>query len=155
MGQFEVLGPLGEGGMGVVYRARDSRLGREVALKVLPAHYAQDAERVARFRREAEVLASLNNPQVGALFDFTEVDGVHVLVLELIEGETLAERIERAPLPPEFALPLFAQIARALAAAHEQGIIHRDLKPSNVKVSPARQGDGSRLRYRETGHTGL
>ncbi len=137
LGQFEVLGPLGEGGTGVVYRARDTRLGRQVALKVLPANYAQDKERVSRFRREAEVLASLNHPNLGALYDFTEIDGVHVLVLEVIEGETLAERIERAPLPPEEALPFFAQVARALAAAHERGIVHRDLKPSNIKIGAA------------------
>jgi len=136
LGQFEIQSPLGEGGMGVVYRARDTRLGRHVALKVLPGDYALDPDRVSRFRREAAILASLSHPNVGAVYDFEEINGVYVLVLELIEGETLASRIERAPLPPEDALPLFAQIARALAAAHECGIIHRDLKPSNIKIGP-------------------
>lgn len=134
VGPFEILGHLGEGGMGVVYRARDTRIGREVALKLLPPSYALDPDRIARFRREASVLASLNHPNVGGLHDVLETEGVHVLVLELIEGETLVELIQRAPLTSDRALPLFAQIARALEAAHRKGIVHRDLKPSNIKV---------------------
>lgn len=134
IGPFEILGRLGEGGMGVVYRARDLRIGREVALKLLPHAYSQDPDRIARFRREASVLASLNHPNIGGLHDIFETDGVHVLVLELIEGETLAEAIRRAPLTSDRALPLFEQIARALEAAHRKGIVHRDLKPGNIKI---------------------
>ncbi len=136
IGPFEILGRLGEGGMGVVYRARDTRIGREVALKLLPPSYALEPDRIARFRREASVLASLNHPNIGGLHDVLEADGVHVLVLELIEGETLGEAIRRAPLTTDRALPLFAQIARALEAAHQKGIVHRDLKPGNIKVGP-------------------
>ncbi len=136
IGPFEILGRLGEGGMGVVYRARDTRIGREVALKLLPPSYALEPDRIARFRREASVLASLNHPNIGGLHDVLEADGVHVLVLELIEGETLGEAIHRAPLTADRALALFAQIARALEAAHQKGIVHRDLKPGNVKVGP-------------------
>ena len=134
IGTFHILGRLGEGGMGVVYRAKDTRIGREVALKLLPPSYAVDPDRIARFRREASVLASLNHPNVGGLHDVLESDGVHVLVLELIEGDTLAEVIARAPLTVDRALPLFVQIARALEAAHRKGIVHRDLKPGNIKV---------------------
>lgn len=136
IGPFEISGRLGEGGMGVVYRARDTRIGREVALKVLPPSYALEPDRIARFRREASVLASLNHPNIGGLHDVLEADGAHVLVLELIEGETLGEVIRRAPLNTDRALNLFAQIARALEAAHEKGIVHRDLKPGNIKVGP-------------------
>ncbi|MBL7644731.1 MAG: protein kinase [Candidatus Hydrogenedentes bacterium] len=134
IGPFEILGRLGEGGMGVVYRARDTRIGREVALKLLPPSYALEPDRIARFRREASVLASLNHPNIGGLHDVLEVDGAHVLVLELIEGETLGEAIRRAPLTADRAVALFAQIARALEAAHQKGIVHRDLKPGNIKV---------------------
>lgn len=134
VGDFEIRGQLGEGGMGVVYRARDTRIGREVALKILPASYAQSQDRIARFRREASMLASLNHPNVGGLYDVLEIDGVQMLVLELIEGDTLAALIARAPLPVDRALPLFVQIARALEAAHRKGIVHRDLKPGNIKV---------------------
>ncbi len=137
IGPFEILGRLGEGGMGVVYRARDTRIGREVALKLLPPSYALEPDRIARFRREASVLASLNHPNIGGLHDVLEADGVHVLVLELIEGETLGETIRRAPLTADRALTLFAQIARALEAAHQKGIVHRDLKPGNIKVGPS------------------
>lgn len=125
--------------MGEVYRARDARLGREVALKVLPEIFAQDAERMARFEREAQLLASLNHPNIAALYGFEESGGVRALVMELVEGPTLSERIAGGPLPLDEALPIAKQIAEALEAAHEKGIIHRDLKPANVKVRP----DGS------------
>jgi serine/threonine protein kinase/Tol biopolymer transport system component len=135
LGIYEVTGALGVGGMGEVYRARDTRLKREVALKLLPASVASDPERVARFQREAEVLASLNHPHIAAIHGLEEHDGVvRALVLELVEGPTLADRIAAGPLPVEEALPIARQIAEALEAAHEQGIVHRDLKPANVKV---------------------
>ncbi len=122
--------------MGVVYRARDTKLGRDVALKVLPEDIQHDAERLSRFEREARLLASLNHPNVATLHGFEEADGTRFLVMELVEGETLADRIARHPLPIEEALPLFRQIAEGLEAAHDKGIIHRDLKPSNVKLTP-------------------
>ncbi len=122
--------------MGEVYRARDGKLGRDVAIKVLPEAFAADAERLARFRREAQVLASLNHPHIAAIYGLAEADGVEGLVLELVEGETLGERIARGPLPFEEALQIARQIADALEAAHERGIVHRDLKPANVKLTP-------------------
>src|SRR6188474_2077856 len=121
--------------MGEVYRAKDTRLGRHVALKFLPAQVASDSDRIARFQREAQVLASLNHPYIAAIYGFEEADGVRALVLELVEGETLADRIARGPIPVDDALPIATQIAEALEAAHEQGIIHRDLKPANIKVN--------------------
>jgi serine/threonine protein kinase len=124
--------------MGEVYRAVDSKLKREVAIKVLRNELAVDAQRVARFRREAQILASLNHPYIGAIYDFEEVEGFQFLVLELVEGETLADRIRRGPIPIEEALSLAEQIAEAMESAHEKGIIHRDLKPANIKVT--RQG---------------
>ncbi len=136
LGVYEVLSPLGAGGMGEVYRARDGKLHREVAIKVLPEAFARDAERLARFRREAQVLASLNHPHIAAIYGLEESGGVEALVLEMVEGETLAERIARDAVPVEDALKIACQIAEALAAAHEKGIIHRDLKPANVKLSP-------------------
>ena len=136
LGPYEVLSPLGAGGMGEVWRAKDPRLGREVAIKVLPETFSADAERLARFRREAQVLASLNHPHVGAIYGLEEAGGVEALVLELVEGETLADRIAFGPLPAEEALAIARQIAEALEAAHERGIVHRDLKPSNVKITP-------------------
>jgi eukaryotic-like serine/threonine-protein kinase len=136
VGAYQVLSKLGEGGMGEVYRARDSKLGRDVALKILPAEFALDAERVARFKREAQVLASLNHPGIAAIYGFEDSGGVHALVLELVEGATLADRIAQGALPLDEALPIARQIAEALEAAHEQGIIHRDLKPANIKVRP-------------------
>jgi serine/threonine-protein kinase len=123
--------------MGEVYRARDARLQREVAIKVLPAHLADDRERLARFEREAQVLASLNHPHIGHIYGFEQAGDIHALVLELVEGETLAERISSSPLPLDESLPIARQIAQALEAAHEQGIVHRDLKPANIKITPA------------------
>ena len=133
---FKVTAKLGAGGMGEVYRATDSKLGRDVALKVLPAAFAQDAQRMARFQREAQVLASLNHPNIAGIYGFEQQDGVHALAMELVEGATLAERIEKGAIPLEEALVIAGQIVDALEAAHEKGIIHRDLKPANVKISP-------------------
>src|SRR6266852_1943016 len=135
LGPYEIQSPLGAGGMGEVYRARDPRLARDVALKVLPEAFAADTERMARFEREAKVLASLNHPNVAAIYGFEESNSVRALVLELVEGPTLAERIAQGPLPIEEALPIAKQICDALEYAHERGIIHRDLKPANVKVT--------------------
>jgi serine/threonine-protein kinase len=122
--------------MGEVYKARDTKLGREVAIKVLPEAFAENKERLARFEREARLLASLNHPNIATLFDLQESDGTHFLVLEFVPGETLAERIKRGPIPADEALPLFKQIAEGLEAAHEKGVVHRDLKPANIKVTP-------------------
>jgi eukaryotic-like serine/threonine-protein kinase len=136
IGAYEVLAPIGRGGMGEVYRARDTRLKRDVALKVLPDSLASDPERLARFQREAEVLASLNHPNIAAIYGVEESSGTRALVMELVEGETLADRITRGAVPIDEALPIAKQIAEALEAAHEQGIIHRDLKPANIKLRP-------------------
>ena len=136
LGRFEILELLGAGGMGEVYRARDSRLGREVALKLLPEQFVRDTQRLARFERETQVLASLNQPNIAALHEIVALEGTHALVLELVEGETLSERIARGALPVPEALGIAAQIATALDAAHERGIVHRDLKPGNVKLRP-------------------
>jgi eukaryotic-like serine/threonine-protein kinase len=133
-GKYEVLELLGTGGMGEVFRARDTSLDREVAIKVLPARFALDAQRVTRFAREAKALAALNHPNIATVYEIAELDGVHALVLELIEGDTLADRIARGPLSLHEALEAARQIAAALEAAHEQSIVHRDLKPANVKV---------------------
>ncbi len=139
LGSYEVTGSIGSGGMGEVYRARDTRLGRDVAIKILPAEYARNADRLARFEREARLLAALNHPNVGAIYGLEDVGGSHALVLELVEGQTLQDLIrDRAgnagPLSTADALAIARQIADALDAAHERGIIHRDLKPANVKV---------------------
>ena len=134
LGVFEVGDLLGEGGMGKVYQARDTKLDRDVALKVLPEAFTSDPDRLARFEREAKVLASLNHPNIGGIHGLEESDGVRALVLELIDGPTLADRIGRGPIPVDEALPIAKQIAEALEAAHEQGVIHRDLKPANIKV---------------------
>ena len=133
---YSVTEKLGAGGMGEVYRATDTKLNRDVALKVLPEEFARDADRMARFKREAQVLASLNHPNIASIYGLEESDGIRCLVLELVEGPTLAERIAAGPLPAEEALNIARQIAEALEAAHEKGIIHRDLKPANVKVTP-------------------
>jgi serine/threonine-protein kinase len=136
IGPYEITGTLGAGGMGEVYRARDTRLKREVALKVLPDTFASDSDRLARFQREAELLASLNHPHIAAIHGLEESNGIRALVMELVEGPTLADRIEQGSIPVDEALPIAKQIAEALEAAHEQDIIHRDLKPANVKVRP-------------------
>ncbi len=136
LGPYEILSPLGAGGMGEVYRARDPRLGREVAVKVLPSAFSGDPERLARFEREAQLLASLNHPNIAAIHGLEESNGVRYLVLELVPGETLAELLAAGPLTTEAALGISRQIAEALEAAHEKGIAHRDLKPANVKVTP-------------------
>jgi len=136
LGVYEVLGLIGTGGMGEVYRARDTKLNREVALKVLPDLFAHDSDRLARFQREAQVLASLNHPNIAAIYGLEESDGVRALVLELVEGPTLADRIAQGTVPLDEALPIARQIAEALEAAHEHGVVHRDLKPANVKVRP-------------------
>jgi len=134
VGVYEIMSPLGAGGMGEVYRARDARLQRDVALKILPDAFASDAERLARFEREAQMLASLNHPHIAAIYGVEESGGVLALVLELVDGETLAERISQGPLPLDEVIAIARQMAEALEAAHEHGIIHRDLKPSNIKV---------------------
>ncbi|HEY3349635.1 MAG TPA: protein kinase [Thermoanaerobaculia bacterium] len=136
LGPYEILSPLGAGGMGEVYRAKDTRVDRAVALKVLPEEFFESEERRGRFEREARMLASLNHPGIATLFSFEEISGRHVLSMELIEGEDLAQRIASAPLPLEESLAYARQIADALEAAHEKGIVHRDLKPANVKVTP-------------------
>jgi dipeptidyl aminopeptidase/acylaminoacyl peptidase len=136
LGSYEILGLLGAGGMGEVYRARDAKLGRDVAIKVLPASFAKDADRLARFEREAKTLAALNHPNIASIHGLEESGGVRALVMELVDGEDLAQRISRGAIPIDEALPIATQIADALEAAHEQGIVHRDLKPANIKIRP-------------------
>ncbi len=136
VGGYHVLNLTGVGGMGEVYRARDTKLGRDVALKILPAEFIHGPERIARFGREAQLLAALNHQHIAAIYGLEDSDGVPALVLELVEGETLADRIRRGPLSISEARPIARQIIEALEAAHEQGIIHRDLKPANVKITP-------------------
>ena len=133
---YKILEKIGQGGMGVVYRAQDTNLSRDVAIKVLPEQFTQDPQRLARFEREAKLLASLNHPNIAAIHSFEHADDVHFLVLELVEGETLAERVAKGPLPVEEALEVCRQIAEGVEAAHEKGVIHRDLKPANVKITP-------------------
>ena len=135
LGAYEVLGHLGAGGMGEVYRAKDTKLGRDVALKILPASFTNDPERVARFRREAQVLASLNHPHIAQIYGLEEANGTQFLVLELVDGESLDKRIARGRIPVDEALGIAKQIAEALEAAHEKGIIHRDLKPANIALT--------------------
>src|SRR5262245_31050646 len=134
IGPYEILTLLGQGGMGEVYRARDTVLGREVAIKVLPPAFTADAERVARFQREAQALAALSHPNIAAIHGFEQSGGVRALVMELVEGPTLADRIAKGRLPVEEALAVARQIAEALEAAHEKGIVQRDLKPANAKI---------------------
>ncbi len=141
IGPYEVIGTLGAGGMGEVYRARDTKLNREIALKVLPDLFARDLDRLSRFKREAQVLAGLSHPHIATIHGLEEVTvdsmgPISALVLELVEGETLADRIARGPIPLDEALPIARQIAEALEAAHEHGVVHRDLKPANIKVRP-------------------
>src|SRR5437016_8272971 len=134
LGPYEILSAIGAGGMGEVYRAKDTRLNRDVAIKVLPASFANDAERLARFTREAQTLASLNHPNIAHIHGLEEFEGVRALVMELVEGDDLSQQIARGPMPLDQAVPIARQIADALEAAHEQGIVHRDLKPANIKV---------------------
>jgi serine/threonine-protein kinase len=134
LGAYEILAAIGAGGMGEVYKARDTKLNRDVALKILPEAFTLDGDRIARFRREAQVLAALNHPNIAAIHGFEDSGSTHALVLELVEGSTLADRIAKGPIPVDEALPIARQIAEALEAAHEQGIIHRDLKPANIKL---------------------
>ena len=133
---YRITAKLGEGGMGEVYRASDTKLGREVAIKVLPVRISRDATSLARFEREAKALASLNHPHIAAIHGFDADQGTHFLVLELVEGQTLSERLRRGRLPLDEALRVARQIAEAVEAAHAKGIIHRDLKPGNIKLTP-------------------
>jgi eukaryotic-like serine/threonine-protein kinase len=134
LGPYEIVSAIGAGGMGEVYRARDTRLDRTVAIKILPDVFASDPERLARFGREAKTLAALNHPNIAQIYGVEESNSTRALVMEFVEGETLAERIARGPIPVDETLTIAKQIAEALEAAHEQGIIHRDLKPANIKV---------------------
>jgi len=136
LGPYEIVAGIGTGGMGEVYRAADTVLGRQVAIKVLPARVATDPERLARFEREAKTLAALNHPHIAQIYGFERSGATPALVMELVEGETLADRIARGPLPADDALAIARQIAEALEAAHAQGIVHRDLKPANIKITP-------------------
>src|SRR5215475_13070282 len=133
IGPFLVKSSLGEGGMGIVFRALDTKLQRDVALKLLPDQFADDPERLARFQREAQVLASLNHPNIAQIYGLEESDNTRCIVMELVEGETLQERLRRGAIPIDEALAIAKQICEALEAAHEKGIIHRDLKPANTK----------------------
>src|SRR5262249_24966546 len=136
LGPYQITSFLAAGGMGEVYRARDTRLGRDVAIKTLPEEVATDQDRLARFQREAKLLASLNHPNIAAIYGLEKFDSRHFLVLELVEGETLADHIARGTILVDEALRLAVQIAEALQAAHERGIIHRDLKLANIKITP-------------------
>jgi eukaryotic-like serine/threonine-protein kinase len=136
LGSYEVVAQIGAGGMGEVYQAHDTKLGRNVAIKVLPAAFVNDPERLSRFQREARMLAALNHPNIATIYGLEESDGVHFLIMELVPGETLAPRVKAGPVALEEALQIAVQIAEALEAAHENSIIHRDLKPANVKVTP-------------------
>ena len=144
---YRITAKLGEGGMGEVWRATDTKLSREVAIKVLPQGFAADADRMARFQREAQVLASLNHPNIAAIYGIEQ----SAIVMELVEGQTLAERMAEGPLPPEEAVPIAQQMAEALEYAHEKGIIHRDLKPSNIKISPPTSASPGRVKVLDFG----
>ncbi|MEE9566086.1 MAG: serine/threonine-protein kinase, partial [Desulfobacteria bacterium] len=136
LSHYKVIEKIGQGGMGEVYRAEDTNLNREVAIKVLPEQFTQDPQRLARFEREAKLLASLNHPNIAAIYGLEEAEGVRFLALELVEGKTLAERVAKGPFPVEEALEVCRQMAEGMEAAHKKGVIHRDLKPANVKVTP-------------------
>jgi eukaryotic-like serine/threonine-protein kinase len=136
LSHYSLIEEIGRGAMGEVYRAKDTKLGREVAIKVLPEHFAQDEERLRRFQREATSLASLNHPNVAQIFGVDREGDVCFLVLELVPGESLEERLKRGPLPIDEAIDVCRQIAEGLEAAHEAGVIHRDLKPANVRLTP-------------------
>jgi serine/threonine protein kinase len=148
LGFYDILSPIGAGGMGEVYRARDTKLGRDVALKILPDAFASDADRLSRFKREAQVLASINHPNIAQIYGVEDSGATHALVLELVDGPTLADRIAEGPIPLAEALSIARQIAEALECAHELGIVHRDLKPANIKLkgawgpAPTRLEDG-------------
>ena len=135
IGPYEIVGALGAGGMGEVYRARDTKLNRDAAIKVLPETFARDADGVARLRREAQVLASLNHPHIASIYGLEETEGALALALELVEGEDLAQRLERGAIPVDEAIAFAKQIVEGLEAAHEKGIVHRDLKPANIKLT--------------------
>src|ERR1022692_1978297 len=137
LGSYEIPGAIGAGGMGEVYKAHDTKLGRDVAIKVLPEAFAHDPERLERFQREAKLLASLNHPNIATIHGLEDSNGTSYLVMELVPGDTLQQRVKReGAVPIEEALTIAKQIAEALEAAHEKGIIHRDLKPANVKLTP-------------------
>src|SRR5262245_26595123 len=137
IGPYAITAPLGKGGMGEVFLATDTRLRREVAIKALPAEFAFDPERLARFEREAQLLASLRHPNIAAIYGLEEADGHRYLVLEYVPGPTLGERLEQGALPLDETLDVCTQIAAGLEAAHEAGVVHRDLKPANIKLTPA------------------
>src|SRR5215831_16922309 len=136
VGVYEVTAQIGAGAMGVVFRARDTRLLREVALKVLPEHFADDPDRLSRLQREAQLLASLNHPNIAHVYGLEQAGGAACIAMEFVDGQTLADRIEHGPIPLDEAIGIAKQIAEGLAAAHQQGIVHRDLKPANIKLTP-------------------
>ena len=146
LGVYEITTQIGEGGMGRCTGLAITKLDRDVAIKILPEAFAHDADRLARFQREAKTLASLNHPNIAIIHGLEQAGGVHALVMELVEGEDLSQRIARGAIPIDEALPIAKQIAEALEAAHEQGIIHRDLKPANIKVRARRHREGARFR---------
>src|SRR5262249_20382936 len=135
LGSLEITALLGKGGMGEVYRARDTKLKRDVAIKILPDEFSRDADRVNRFQREAEALAALNHQNIGTIYDVQQIGETRFLILELVEGQTLQEKLRQGPIPVEEALAIAKQIAEALEAAHERGVVHRDLKPANIKLT--------------------
>jgi eukaryotic-like serine/threonine-protein kinase len=155
LGSYEITALLGKGGMGEVYRAKDAKLKREVAIKILPDEFSRDVERGNRFQREAEVLAALNHPNIASIYDVQESNGTRFLVLELVEGDTLAEILDkRGPLPVDEALQVAKQICEGLEAAHDKGVVHRDLKPANVKVTTDSKVKVLGLRTRESARDG-
>ena len=153
LGPYEVAAQIGVGGMGEVYQATDTNLKRQVAIKVLPEALAADPDRLARFQREAEVLAALNHPHIAHIHGLERSNGMTALVMKLVEGPTLADRISEGAIPVDEALPIAKQIAEALESAHEHGIIHRDLKPANIKLRPDGHGEGPGFRAGEGART--
>ena len=154
LGAYEIIAPLGAGGMGEVYRARDTRLGRDVAIKLVLDAFLTDRERLARFEREARTLAALNHPNIATLYGVEELEGRRLLVMELVEGPTLADLLVRGPMTLESVVAAARQIAEGLEAAHEKGIVHRDLKPANIKIAADDkiQDQGPGLRTGQGGH---